>query len=85
MPGRAGMSWRVDVAKCALFQARTVGCVLRLKMELETASKGMPLLEGSVVRALRGTVRQCCGVVRMVESGRDLWSLCQRMLDFPPP
>ena len=30
MPGRAGMSWRVGVARCALFQARTVGCVRML-------------------------------------------------------
>ena len=30
MPGRAGMSWRVGVAMCALFRARTAGCVRML-------------------------------------------------------
>jgi hypothetical protein len=42
MLGRAGMSWRVGVARCALFQLRISGCVLMWSMALETASRGMP-------------------------------------------
>ena len=49
------------------------------------ASRGMPLFGESEEQGLRDTVRRCCGVVRMVESRKDLWSLGQRMLDFPPP
>jgi len=42
MLGRAGMNWRVGVARCALFQSRISGCVLMWLMALETASRGMP-------------------------------------------
>ena len=36
------------------------------------ASRGMPLFEESEEQELRDTVRWCCGVVRMVELGKDL-------------
>lgn len=49
------------------------------------ASRGMPLFEENEEQELRDTVCRWCGVVRMVESMKDLWSLGQRMLDFPPP
>jgi len=39
---------------------------------LEKASRDMPLLEESGWQAHRDTVRQCCVVVRMAESRRDL-------------
>jgi len=85
MKGRAGMSWCGGAARCVLFQLTILGCVQMWSMVLERASKGMPLFEESEELELRDTVRQCCAVVKMAESEKDLRSLGQRMIDFPPP
>lgn len=85
MPGMAGMSWHVDVARCVPFRSMTVDCVQMLLMALERASRGMPSSEESGLRALRDNVRQCWVVVRMVGSRKDLLSFSQLMFDFSPP
>ena len=66
------MNSHVGVVRCAPFQSRTVGCAQMWLKVLEKASRDMPLLEESGWQAHRDTVRQCCVVVRMAESRRDL-------------